>query len=66
MEILDNTMVSIIILCYRHFNFIFDAISSVAACATPVPGGIGNVTTAVLARRLVNAALAQEEAGSEK
>ena len=44
----------------------FDAISSVAACATPVPGGIGNVTTAVLARRLVNAALAQEEAGSEK
>lgn len=29
MDNLDNTMVSIIILCYRHFNFIFDAISSV-------------------------------------
>lgn len=40
----------------------FAAISSVACCATPVPGGIGNVTTAVLARRLVSAALAQEEA----
>lgn len=39
----------------------FEAIRPVAACATPVPGGIGNVTTAVLARRLVSAALAQEE-----
>lgn len=29
MENSNNTMVSIIILCYRHFNYIFDAISSV-------------------------------------
>lgn len=35
----------------------FQDIVETAAMATPVPGGIGNVTTAVLARRLVSAAL---------
>lgn len=35
----------------------FDDIKELAAMATPVPGGIGDVTTAVLARRLVSAAL---------
>ena len=39
----------------------FDAIGDVAAYATPVPGGIGNVTTAVLARRLVSAALLRDK-----
>lgn len=39
----------------------FDDIKELAAKATPVPGGIGDVTTAVLARRLVSAALAQEK-----
>lgn len=39
----------------------FMDISGVAGKATPVPGGIGAVTTAVLARRLVCAALAQEK-----
>lgn len=38
----------------------FSDISAVAGKATPVPGGIGAVTTAVLARRLVSAALAQK------
>lgn len=37
----------------------FEDISALAAKATPVPGGIGDVTTAVLARRLVSAAIAQ-------
>lgn len=41
----------------------FEAVRPVAAYATPVPGGIGNVTTAVLARRLVSAALNQKQAG---
>lgn len=40
----------------------FRDIDGVAAKATPVPGGIGAVTTAVLARRLVSAAMAQERA----
>lgn len=35
----------------------FEDIREQAAMATPVPGGIGDVTTAVLARRLVSAAL---------
>lgn len=34
----------------------FDAISGTAAMATPVPGGVGAVTTAVLAKHLVRAA----------
>lgn len=38
----------------------FQDIQETAAMATPVPGGIGDVTTAVLARRLVSAALAQK------
>ncbi|MEF9940195.1 MAG: bifunctional 5,10-methylenetetrahydrofolate dehydrogenase/5,10-methenyltetrahydrofolate cyclohydrolase [Clostridium sp.] len=38
----------------------FEDIEDVASMATPVPGGIGDVTTAVLARRLVSAALAQQ------
>jgi len=39
----------------------FEDISGTAACATPVPGGIGAVTTAVLASHLVRAAKAQEK-----
>ncbi len=35
----------------------FDDIQDVAAMATPVPGGVGAVTTAVLAKHLVQAAL---------
>lgn len=38
----------------------FEDIRELASMATPVPGGIGDVTTAVLARRLVSAAVAQE------
>lgn len=38
----------------------FEDIKEVALMATPVPGGIGAITTSVLARRLVSAALAQE------
>lgn len=37
----------------------FEDIRDRAGMATPVPGGIGAVTTAVLAKRLVHAALAQ-------
>lgn len=39
----------------------FKDIESIAGMATPVPGGIGDVTTAVLARRLVSAALVRSE-----
>lgn len=38
----------------------FEDIKETAAYATPVPGGIGNVTTAVLGRRLVSAALLRD------
>lgn len=37
----------------------FDAISDIAAAATPVPGGVGSVTTSVLAKHLVMAAMAR-------
>lgn len=37
----------------------FDAISDIAATATPVPGGVGSVTTSVLAKHLVKAAMAR-------
>ena len=37
----------------------FDAISDIAAAATPVPGGVGSVTTSVLANHLVKAAMAR-------
>lgn len=37
----------------------FDAIGDVAAVATPVPGGVGSVTTSVLAKHLVKAAMAR-------
>lgn len=37
----------------------FDAIGDIAAAATPVPGGVGSVTTSVLARHLVKAAMAR-------
>ena len=37
----------------------FDVISDVAAVATPVPGGVGSVTTSVLAKHLVKAAMAR-------
>lgn len=43
----------------------FKDIREQASMATPVPGGIGSVTTAVLAKRLVNAALAQARAERE-
>ena len=36
----------------------FDAITDIAAIATPVPGGVGSVTTSVLAKHLVKAAMA--------
>lgn len=37
----------------------FDAISDIAAAASPVPGGVGSVTTSVLAKHLVKAAMAR-------
>ena len=37
----------------------YDAISDIAAAATPVPGGVGSVTTSVLAKHLVKAAMAR-------
>ena len=37
----------------------FDTITDIAAIATPVPGGVGSVTTSVLAKHLVNAAMAR-------
>lgn len=37
----------------------FDAISDIAAVASPVPGGVGSVTTSVLAKHLVKAAMAR-------
>lgn len=37
----------------------FDAISDIAAAATPVPGGVGSVTTSVLVKHLVKAAMAR-------
>lgn len=37
----------------------FDAISDIAAAATPVPGGVGSVTTSVLAKHLVKVAMAR-------
>ena len=36
-----------------------DAITDIAAIATPVPGGVGSVTTSVLAKHLVKAAMAR-------
>ena len=33
-----------------------DGISSLASVATPVPGGVGSVTTSVLAKHLLQAA----------
>lgn len=36
-----------------------DAISDIAVAATPVPGGVGSVTTSVLAKHLVKAAMAR-------
>lgn len=37
----------------------FDTITDIAAAATPVPGGVGSVTTSVLAKHLVKAAMAR-------
>lgn len=37
----------------------FDAISDAASVATPVPGGVGSVTTSVLAKHLVKAAMSR-------
>lgn len=38
----------------------FDSLEGTASMATPVPGGVGAVTTAVLARHLVKASLARQ------
>lgn len=38
----------------------FESIQEIASMATPVPGGVGAVTTAVLAKHLVEAALSQK------
>ena len=35
----------------------FDGISEIASIATPVPGGVGSVTTSVLAKHLLKAAI---------
>lgn len=40
----------------------FDTITDIASMATPVPGGVGAVTTAVLAKHLVRAAALAQEA----
>lgn len=37
----------------------FDGIADIASIATPVPGGVGSVTTSVLAKHLMKAALAR-------
>ena len=37
----------------------FDTITDIAVIATPVPGGVGSVTTSVLAKHLVKAAMAR-------
>ena len=42
----------------------FEDIKDVACKATPVPGGIGTVTTSVLAMRVINAALARRDVES--
>lgn len=44
----------------------FDSLEGAASMATPVPGGIGAVTTAVLARHLVLAALKKEETAGRR
>ncbi len=41
----------------------FKDIEETASMATPVPGGVGSVTTSVLAKRLVHAARLQREGG---
>ena len=43
----------------------FKDIEETASMATPVPGGVGSVTTSVLAKRLVHAARLQREGGLE-
>lgn len=42
-----------------HGDVQFDEISDIAAMATPVPGGVGAVTTTILAKQLVRAAKMQ-------
>jgi methylenetetrahydrofolate dehydrogenase (NADP+)/methenyltetrahydrofolate cyclohydrolase len=42
----------------------WDGLEDVASAATPVPGGVGGVTTAVLAKHLALAALRKQEKGS--
>ena len=37
-------------------DVVFDEVEPVAAAITPVPGGVGSVTTAVLARHVIEAA----------
>lgn len=43
-----------------HGDVQFDEISEIAAMATPVPGGVGAVTTTILAKQLVRAARIQK------
>ena len=40
----------------------YDAVEPIASAITPVPGGVGSVTTAILAKHVVQAAMALSEA----
>lgn len=40
----------------------YDAVEPIASAITPVPGGVGSVTTAILAKHVVQAAMALNEA----
>ncbi len=44
----------------------FADLEGTASAATPVPGGVGGVTTAVLAQHLVRAARMKQEKNSNK
>ena len=44
-----------------HGDVQFDEIRDIAAIATPVPGGVGAVTTTILAEQLVRAAKMQKQ-----
>ena len=39
----------------------FDAVSEIAEAVTPVPGGVGGITTAVLAQNVLKAAQRQNK-----
>ena len=44
----------------------FDAVAEVAGAITPVPGGVGLLTVAMLMENVVQAARMQMEAGGER